>query len=542
MITVISFLFFYLTIYFVGRGVISFFKLKNDNIYGIPINIFYPIVALFYLGNLSLVFNFFTKITYQITIFSLVIPLLLNFLNLQKIKTFLNLKNLSLYIGTPLVLGISSANINLAYDAGLYHLNHQNWLRSEKIVFGLSNNHMRFGYSSIIEYINVNFWFNENFLLLHFTNLIFMVVFFQVIYIFLFTDFYKFSLSVLIYGFLDNFGFNGGKNGFIEVESIAKQDTPFAIMFILSTFLLFQLYKEDLRKNTRTANTIIFIFCLLSVQLRLLGFINLIFFLIILIIKFDVIKSLRIILRENYLLSFLGVLFVLKNLITSSCLFYPVKITCFESFVWTTGNYSSPGAESDLLANFHIALRFSNLDSWFSQWMSKDINNTVFKNLIITFFVILIFNLLFKLLNKEKLNRKNIFYFIYTIFSLFIWLITAPSIRMGVGIFLTLVLVISIIFQNKDNKLIKNNVFIFTSIYFIVLGLVPQTNNYFSLINNLTSGEIRKIETPVINYTDNKVGYGVLPEKGDQCWINLECVRNPSVIKNEYLSYVIFKR
>ena len=89
-----------------------------------------------------------------------------------------------------------------------------------------------------------------------------MVVFFQVIYIFLFTDFFKFSLSVLIYGFLDNFGFNGGKNGFIEVESIAKQDTPFAIMFILSTFLLFQLYKEDLRKNTRTANTIIFIFCL----------------------------------------------------------------------------------------------------------------------------------------------------------------------------------------------------------------------------------------------------------------------------------------
>ena len=88
------------------------------------------------------------------------------------------------------------------------------------------------------------------------------------------------------------------------------------------------------------------------------------------------------------------------------------------------------------------------------------------------------------------------YFFFYTVFSFFIWLVTAPSIRMGVGIFLTVVLVISIIFRNRNNKLIKKNIFIFSSIYFIVLGLVPQTNNYFSLINNLTSGEIRKIETP----------------------------------------------
>ena len=542
MITVISFLFFYLIIYFVGRGVVSFFKLKSESIYGIPLNIYYPIIGLFYLGNLSLVLNFFTKITYQITIISLIIPLLLNFLNLNKLKIFLNLKNLSLYIGTPLVLGISSANINLAYDAGLYHLNHQNWLRNEKIVFGLSNNHMRFGYSSIIEYVNVNFWLNENFLLLHFTNLIFMVVFFQVVYIFLFTDFFKFSLSVLIYGFLDNFGFNGGKNGFIEVEAIAKQDTPFAIIFILSTYLLFQLYKEDNRSNTKTINTVIFMFCLFSVQLRILGFINLIFFLIILIIKSGLIKSSKIIFRQNFTLSILGVLFVLKNLITSSCLFYPVKITCFDSFTWTAGNYSSPGAESDLLANFHIALRFSNLDSWFSQWMSKDINNTVFKNLIGTLIVIIIFNFMIKFINKEKLNNKNIFYISYTIFSLIIWLFTAPSIRMGVGIFLTVVLVISFIFESKENTFIKKNIFIFSLAYFVVLGLVPQTNNYFSLINNLTSRDFIKIETPIINYVDNEFGYGVLPEKGDQCWINIECVRNNVVTKDKYFSYVIFKR
>ena len=542
MITVISFLFFYLFIYFVGRGIFKLFGKKNTEIYGIPLNIFYPLIALFYIGNLTLVLNFFTQITFQISVVLMIIPLLVNFFNLKKITNFLNLKNLSLYIGTPLVLGISSSNINLAYDAGLYHLNHQNWLRNEKIIFGLSNNHMRFGYSSIIEYINVNFWLNDNFILLHFTNLIFIVVFFQIIYIFLFTDLFRFSLSVLIYGFLDNFGFNGGKNGFIEVESIAKQDTPFAVMFIICTYLLFKLHKDTEKISNQTTNTLIFMFCLFSVQLRLLGFINLIFFLIILIIKFDVSKSIKIIFKDNLNLSILGIFFILKNLITSSCLFYPVKITCFDNIAWTAGNYSSAGAEIDLLADFHIALKLSNLNSWFDQWMGKEINNTVFKNFMITLFVIIIFNLLVKFQNKENSFNKNVFFIFYTVFSFFIWLITAPSIRMGVGIFLTLVLVISLFYNSKKSMFIKKNILIFTGIYFVVLGLVPQTNNYFSLIENFSDTELRNIEVPEIEYSVNNIGYGVIPKSGDQCWINLECVRNKNVTKGDYYSYIIFKK
>ena len=542
MITVISFLFFYLFIYFVGRGIFKLFGKKNTEIYGIPLNIFYPLIALFYIGNLTLVLNFFTQITFQISVVLMIIPLLVNFFNLKKITNFLNLKNLSLYIGTPLVLGISSSNINLAYDAGLYHLNHQNWLRNEKIIFGLSNNHMRFGYSSIIEYINVNFWLNDNFILLHFTNLIFIVVFFQIIYIFLFTDLFRFSLSVLIYGFLDNFGFNGGKNGFIEVESIAKQDTPFAVMFIICTYLLFKLHKDTEKISNQTTNTLIFMFCLFSVQLRLLGFINLVFFLIILIIKFNVSKSIKIIFKDNLNLSILGIFFILKNLITSSCLFYPVKITCFDNIAWTAGNYSSAGAEIDLLADFHIALKLSNLNSWFDQWMGKEINNTVFKNFMITLFVIIIFNLLVKFQNKENSFNKNVFFIFYTVFSFFIWLITAPSIRMGVGIFLTLVLVISLFYNSKKSMFIKKNILIFTGIYFVVLGLVPQTNNYFSLIENFSDTELRNIEVPEIEYSVNNIGYGVIPKSGDQCWINLECVRNKNVTKGDYYSYIIFKK
>ena len=131
----------------------------------------------FYLGNITLLINFFFPISSLISYLVLVLPLLLNLLRLRKIKLNLSIKNLATFFFTPLVLGVSSANINLAYDAGLYHLNHQKWLQTEKIVFGLSNNHNRFGYSSIIEHINVNFWLENNYILLHFANLVFIVVF-----------------------------------------------------------------------------------------------------------------------------------------------------------------------------------------------------------------------------------------------------------------------------------------------------------------------------------------------------------------------------
>ena len=541
MITVISFLFFYLFIYFLGRGFTLLLKNKLKELYEIPINILYPIIGFFYISNITLLTNFFFKINSQFSILLLIIPLFFNLFLLELKKLKISIKNLSLYIFTPLVLGISSSNINLAYDAGLYHLNHQKWLQTDKIIFGLSNNHNRFGYSSIIEYLNVNFWLNDNFILLHFTNLIFMVVFFQIIYIFLFSKRFKFAISILIYGLLDNFGFNGGKNGFIEVESIAKQDTPFAIIFIISTYLLYELYL-DKSVVAKEKLFIIFLLTIFSVELRLLGFINVVFFLIILLYKYQFRKSLNIIFKDNFLISLFGISFIIKNLITSSCMFYPVKITCFNFLPWSTGNYSSPGAENDALVDFHIAMTSENYSYWFREWMTKEVNNTVFKNASITFLILLFYLLFQRLKNNEKYNPESIFLFGYCVSSLLILIVTSPSIRFAVGIILSFVFYLSVVFESKTIKTRKYKVLLPTIFYFISLGLVPQTNNYFSLIENFSDTELRNIEVPVIEYSVNNNGFGVIPKSGDQCWINLECVRNKNVTKGDYYSYIIFKK
>jgi len=540
MITIVAFLFFYLSIYFLGRGIFNIFNCKLKNIYDIPINILYPIFGFFYLGNLTLLINFFFPINSFVSYFLLALPLILNLRDVQQMKLSISIKNLSAFLFTPLILGISSANINLAYDAGLYHLNHQKWLQTEKIVFGLSNNHNRFGYSSIIEYINVNFWLENNYILLHFVNITFIVVFFQIIYFLLFTKYFKFSVSILIFGLLDNFGFNGGKNGFIEVESIAKQDTPFAIIFIISSFLIYRLF-TDSEKRIKEVLNVIFIFCLFSIELRLLGFINIVYLLFVLFNKYKISETLKVIFKDNLVTIFLGIAFILKNLITSSCIFYPVKIMCFDFLPWLTSNYSSAGAENDALANFHIALTRNNYMNWFSEWSAKEVNFIVFKNAMMTFAIIILFNVCYKLIKKECFDKRSITLFIYFIISLFIWIITSPGIRFGVGIFLTFVLFVSSLYKSKINKFLFKNILVSSMIYFIVLSLVPQTNNYFALIDNLYDTRIRSIEVPDVTYKKNTGGYGVLPERGDQCWVNLECVRNKSVSKEKYFSYVIFK-
>ena len=549
MITISLFLFFYFFIFFSGRGISILLKVQDEEYFFLPLGIYYPIIGLFYIGNISLILNFFIGITEMISLIVLTFPLLFNFLNLKKLS-ILNLKieNLVSYLITPIIIGVSVANINLAYDAGLYHLNHQYWIKNFKIVLGLANNHMRYGYSSIIEHINVNFWLVDkndapNFILLHFTNLIFIVFFCQLILMLLKSKYYKFSISLLIYGFLDNFGFNGGKNGYIEVESITKQDTPFAIIFLSSTFMLYCFLSKGKFNISNSEIRLLFIFTLFATQLRILGAITLIGFFLICIYKFNLKETIKIIFKNELTLSLLGILFLVKNLLTSGCFLYPVKQLCVDALPWYSVNgYSSASAESAGLSDFHISLTTKNYQSWFNDWTSKEINFIVFKNFTITFSVILTLLILNQFIFKEQKNRFLFTQLIYCLISISIWLITAPGIRMGVGLFLASVFLVSNIFYSKKvpTLFIKYHKLLII-FYLIVIALIPQTNNYIAFAESYKDISLITIRAENIIYIENESGFGVLPEKGDQCGINLECVRNKNVTKDSYFSYIIFK-
>ena len=46
------------------------------------------------------------------------------------------------------------------------------------------------------------------------------------------------SLMLLIFSFIDNFGISGGRNGFIYIQEIGKQDTAVAILYCITSILL----------------------------------------------------------------------------------------------------------------------------------------------------------------------------------------------------------------------------------------------------------------------------------------------------------------
>ena len=545
MITILSFLLFYFFLYFVGKGLFFAIKSKINTFFDIPIFYFYPIIALFYIGNLTLILNFFLKINYLTTLMLVLPPLVLSIKNHTRFKIHnFSFKNILSFLVTPVLLGVSSFDINFSYDAGLYHLNHQNWIRSSKIIFGLVNNHRRFGYSSIMEYINANFWINDNFLILHFVNLIFIVFIFQIMYHFLFTTYYKFSLIFLFYGLLDNFGFGGGKNGFIEIDSIAKQDAPFAALFLLSSILLY-LYINKVFTNIDNQDVfLLFIIVLFSVQMRPLGAINLIAFLLITVYKFRFNKTLLFIFKKGFMVTILGIFFMIKNIITSNCLLYPVDFLCRNSMPWGgISDYAGAKRERGDLAEFHVSLSSENFTTWFTDWSTKETNLQVFQNMVLTFVITLLILIMVTTLNKEKFTSKNkSWYLFYCIVILLLWLLTAPGIRLGTGVFLTCFMLLGVIREPKLLGILFEKNFVALSIfYIIVVATVPRIGSYSAIDSFLVDDGLRAINPPVVEYIANEEGYGVITQVRDQCWINLECVHNKTVIKGKFFSYINFK-
>ena len=64
-------------------------------------------------------------------------------------------------------------------------------------------------------------------------------------------SFYKYSsLFILIFAILDNFGVDGGRNGYIYIQGVGKQDITLGILFyVISIFLINLISKTRFDKN-----------------------------------------------------------------------------------------------------------------------------------------------------------------------------------------------------------------------------------------------------------------------------------------------------
>ena len=204
-----------------------------------------------FVGNFLVLLNYFFPLattTVEIILIILLIPNLLVGQAKLDIKNKINLNNFFYFFIIPSVLLISSADINFHYDAAYYHLNNQNWLRESNLIFGFVNIFWPFGMSSIYEYISSILWFERTLIYLHFLSILFIHFFYSFLFFNIFSSKNIFlkngSLLLIIFSILDNFGFSGGRNGYIYIQEVGKQDIAVGILLSIAAITMLYQFKK----------------------------------------------------------------------------------------------------------------------------------------------------------------------------------------------------------------------------------------------------------------------------------------------------------
>ena len=545
---VIQYILFNSLIYFFGRGSVIALRAISKNKFnffeskflGLPSNFFYHILGLFFVGNTVFIINFFTGVDNLFTYSFFLVILFSNLFKIKKIK--LNLIGTINHLVTPALLSITSIGMGLHNDASLYHMAYQNWLRTEKIVIGLSNLHGRFGFSSIYDHISSIFWIDNNYILLHFLNLIFFGIFFNFLVFNLFLNkkgflFYS-SLFVLAFGLLDNFGISGGRNGFIYIEGVGKQDVAFAVIFFIASTLFIETF---IRKDFSVESLIILtLLTLFSTQLRVMGGSLLVFEILFILsfLKQNSFKHLYVALSPFVVLSFL---WLLKNLIISGCLFYPIESLCFTSFSWYVEGQAT--VEAVVTAEFFYGLSTEeNIVAWYKHWFASEFNKTLSYNFGISYLILFLARMVFFKATNIDLKILGITILFLTI-NFYFWLYNAPGIRFFMGSLLVAINLLAIgnldlRFNSKPYKLIYNFK-ILVLLTTTCIALLPRTYQYSVFANSPT--EAHYIKTSEVELKKNPIGWGYLPVVGDECGINIECIPYEKKITESNLKFFQYK-
>ena len=502
--------------------------LKTKNI------IIYPIIGSLVLGNVLIIINYFIGLKHGAVFLILAILLIPNFFEINKIKfnEIFTLDNLFYYLIIPGILLISSSDINFHYDAAYYHLNHQNWLRESNLIIGMVNIFWPFGMSSIYEYISSILWFKDSLIYLHFLSLIYLHFFFCFLYFQLFKSGSKnlkyASLFILVFSFLDNFGFEGGRNGFIYIQEIGKQDIAVAILFCFASLVIIN---NILDSNINKLDFILIsLICFYIFQLKVSGvFIFFLYFVLIYVLVNQKIYKFKNIIYLQIPVIFFGITWTIKSLLTTGCLIFPLSSTCIKTLSWYENGSTKRVEEYTTSTSFAYMEYFKDPNLSFFDWFNDFFNSSnyaVFSNyyrsVYLNFFIsFLIVYGIKKALFRNKTYEKKIKYTIlaYIILSLAYLVFYGPIPRYSIGILCTIIGVVGFFVESDKIKIPKT---LLVLLFLFSLALVPRVNSYTNFINNKAYSLFDPRTELQYNEIKSNEGW-VKPDNGDRCWINLKC-------------------
>lgn len=421
---------------FLGKIVSSYFKFEITGA------IHNTIIGFITTSIVSFILNFFIPISPIINLFFIIMTATLFIackLNISKTDIlFIFLTSMS----TILLLLYST---EFRPDAGLYHLPYTQIINENKIIIGLTNLDQRYGHISILQYasaINFNFIIGKYGILVPIASLAILFYFYfinEILQVVIEKQKINsntwFSLLILIY--------------------IAYKINRFSEFGNDATAHLFVLYAISLfLKQTQISNGNLKLFYFYSV----FAFLNKVFFLFIFILPLYFILKKPTLAKKLPLSlpSFIICAWLLKNILISGCLIYPMSNTCISKLNWTNIQTTKsheilgeawakawPQNKKKELTMDQFNKNFNWIDAWTEKHFKKIIKIITPYILMISLLLIII-NIESSKNNKIKYDEKKInILYIFCILGLVSFFLKYPLYRYGYSYIILLIFLIS---------------------------------------------------------------------------------------------------
>jgi len=515
------------------------------------------IFGIIFISFVALVLNFFVPLNKEVNSVFLLTFLITFILIFKKKINFYNLFYFSIISGATSFLLLMLSHIYNP-DGGLYHYPYVNILNNEKIILGLSNLHFRYGHISIIQYTSAffyNFLFNLNGIVIPLASL----------------------SSFIILNFL-----------FKIFDSLKKKEINFYLIFLVlilvyisykmnrysgygndapAHFLFFYLVSEIFKKKSIIVEHK-FNLLLISVFIFLNKItMGLAILLPLVLINFKKLK------KYNYISLYFSVLlflfWLLKTLLISGCLIYPVKSTCIKNLEWTNINQTKmmsvqseawskgwPDRKNKDIKMEDFNKKFNWLNAWFDVHFKRICKILLPYLFFLTAFYLFLIFIKKRPKLKKVINYKNSFnvnfIFFISLFGCLMWFLKFPIYRYGYSYLITVLVILfsnilykEIIFFNFKNqkKIILTIVILSISTLFIKQSVrIAKNYNYnynnypwpkyydYSMDNNIINTSSKLINGKLIYKSSTYCMYSKAPCTNEEIDIKIS-------EKNNYLIF-----
>ncbi len=494
------------------------------------------IFGIIFLSFFALIINFLIPIEKSIGTIMIIISLVLFIIFSLRTKYKKELVSYIFYTSVITFFLLCLSNVNRP-DAGLYHLPYTSLINENKIILGSTNIHFRFGHISSVQYLSSiynNYLFSSSIITVPLASIV------SIFLVYLTKEFYSFfnkkkEIAFIIFLILLFSIFN-----FNRYSSFGN-DVPSHVYFFI--IIIYFLKINSLKKCDLNTFFKIFILTIFLITLKLFMIVVIIIpFIMFLLSKYKK----KIILNKNLIIfSIFGLLWVLKNLLTSGCLFYPIQKTCFKNLDYFNQKQTeqvvnaSEAWSKGWSDQKEIILSYDEYNknlNWLKTWSNEHLKKIFEKITPFAFFLIfLILSIYFKKFFKSKnykfnsINKKRLLeLFVINLLFFSVWFFKFPLYRYGLSfIGLTLIIIIFLLVSRNITLLNKKFFSTFIIIGFLALFLkngiriyeklnIEYDNYPWPRIYSMSESD-NNIEKKFTKITDDKNNFIFYYSQGQEC-------------------------